>query len=123
MTKLIYCATPSRISNKIKQIMDVVTSKCYGPFHPFQAFELERFEHGPVGRDKTMEFCKRAVEICDEFWMFGVSEGTLFELNYALELGKPVQLMFEGFDPEWEEFYEKLGVGSGDLLNGLFKLK
>ena len=83
--KLVYCATPSRISNKRKEIMDFVTKQGHGPLHPFQAFEYERFEGGPVGREKSMEFCRRAVKICDEYWLFGISHGTLEELVHALK--------------------------------------
>lgn len=50
MTKLVYCATPSRISSKRKEVMDFITAQGLGPFHPFQAFEYERFEGGPIGR-------------------------------------------------------------------------
>ena len=67
MSKLVYCATPARLKAKQKEIMDFVTTQGYGPFHPFQAFEYERFEGGHLGRKKTLEFCKRAIEICDEF--------------------------------------------------------
>ncbi|HLD04664.1 MAG TPA: hypothetical protein VJG90_03005 [Candidatus Nanoarchaeia archaeon] len=63
MSLLIYCATPSRISEKRESIMDFVSSQGHGPFHPFQAFEYERFEGGMVGRERTMEFCRRAVDI------------------------------------------------------------
>ncbi len=42
-----------------------------------------------------MEFCLRAVNICDEFWMFGVGDGTLQEVVEAIRIGKPVQLHFQ----------------------------
>lgn len=108
MSKLIYCATPARLNSKRKEIMDFVTSQGYGPFHPFQAFEYERFEGGVLGREKTLEFCKRAVEMCDEFWLFGVSNGTLQELTCAQRLKKPVKLFIDVFDLEWEHNYENL---------------
>ncbi|HII15971.1 MAG TPA: hypothetical protein HA362_06690 [Nanoarchaeota archaeon] len=121
MSKLIYCATPSRIvkSNKgmITQIMDLVTNQGYGPLHPFQALPYERYEGGPVGRDKSMEFCLRLVDISDELWMFGISNGTLMEVVRAQGREKPVELKFEGFDPQWKEFYEQLGAEFGNPLD------
>ena len=121
MTKLVYCATPGRLNHKRKEIMDFVTNQGYGPFHPFQAFEYERFEGGPVGREKTIEFCKRAVGICDEFWMFGVSEGTLEELVHAINQGKPIKLFLDQFDPKWKTYYKDLGMKYGDPLDKILK--
>jgi len=112
--KLIYCATPTRLSSKKAQIMDYVTQRGFGPFHPLQAFEYERFEGGPIGRDKTIEFCCRAIEICDEFWLFGISEGTLMELSYVINLNnrnlgdpKEIHYFYKIFDPEWKDYYKK----------------
>jgi hypothetical protein len=109
MSKLIYCATPSRISDKKNQIMDFVVRQGYAPFHPFQAFPYELFEGNPfVGREKTMMYCLRAIEICDEFWLFGVSQGTILEANHALKISKPTRRYLEEFDPKWRSFYQKL---------------
>jgi hypothetical protein len=121
MTNLVYCATPARLSYKKREIMDFVTSQGYGPFHPFQAFEYERFEDGPIGRDRTIEFCLRSVEICDEFWMFGISEGTLEELIHAMEQKKQIKLFFDQFDPEWKRYYRKLGPKYKNPLDKIYK--
>lgn len=89
---MVYCATPSRISSKKEEISSFVSKKGYAPLHPFIAFPFEQFEGNPVvGRKKSMGYCLKAVQICDEFWMFGVSKGTLEELNYAKKLGKPIK--------------------------------
>ena len=82
--------------------MDFVAVGGDGPFHPFKAFEIGRFEQGSIGREKTMEFCLRAVEMCDEFWLFGVSLGTIQELCHAQSLNKPIRLV-KDFDPEWDK--------------------
>ena len=120
---LIYCATPARLGQKRVEIMDLVSQHGYGPFHPFQAFEYERFEGGPVGRQKTMEFCCRAIDICDEFWLFGISIGTLTELCYVLDRNstsinpKPIKLFQNKFDERWLEEYIKLKDNFGDPLS------
>lgn len=123
MSKLVYCATPARLSSKMIEIMDFVTQQGIGPFHPFQAFEYERFEGGPIGREKTMEFCCRAVEMCDEFWLFGISEGTLTELSCVLAFNeaspskaKPIRCFYETFDPEWQKYYRKYRKRFNDPL-------
>lgn len=122
---LIYCATPARLVDRMHAVMDFVTQQGLGPFHPFQAFEYHRFEGGPIGRKKTMAFCCRAINICDEFWMFGVSEGTLTELCYVLKRNKnrkhpkPIRLFLDEFDPAWKTEYTKLKDQFGDPLTKL----
>ena len=109
MSKLIYCATPSKLVHKIDEIMDFVTNKGYAPLHPFQAFPYERFEGNKlIGRQKSMEWCLRLVDISDEFWLFGISKGTLEELNYTLKNNKPIKLHMNNFDLDWEKFYREL---------------
>lgn len=98
--------------------MDFVTKHGFGPFHPFQAFEYERFEDGPVGRKKTMEFCCKAVDMCDEFWLFGISEGTLTEFDRASKNKKPVRLFLDFFDKDWQSEYNKFK----DKFNNPLKL-
>ncbi len=110
MGKLIYCATPSRLVHRIEDIMDFVTKNDYAPLHPFQAFPYERFEGNPkIGRDKSMEWCLRLIDVSDEFWMFGISDGTLIEVVHAINIMKPISLQLEGFDPDWKRVYKKLG--------------
>ncbi len=111
MVNLIYCATPSRLNGETKRIMDYVSSAHHAPFHPLQAFEYQRFEGGVAGREKTLEFCCRAIDMCDEFWLFGISSGTMYELEYVLQwetqksrYSKPIRLLHEIFDPEWQQF-------------------
>ena len=99
--------------------MDFVTGQGLSPFHPFQAFEYKRFEGGPIGREKTMEFCLRAINICDEFWLFGISDGTLSELCYALEKNKPIRLFLEEFDKDWKKEYQKIKDKFKDPLSKL----
>lgn len=114
MSRLIYCATPSRLSQHKEVIMDFVTNKGLAPFHPFQGFPFERYEgNQKVGREKSMEYCLRAVNMCDEFWMFGISNGTLQELVEAIRIGKPIQLHFQEWTPgdiEWKVHYDKLST-------------
>ncbi len=118
MSLLIYCATPSRLKDKTEEIMDLVTNEGNAPFHPFQAFPFERFEGNlKVGRDDSMEWCLNSIGICNAFYLFGVSDGTLQELVYAKTV-KPVFLHLE-FDSEWEKHYEILGKKYDYPLEGM----
>ncbi|MBS3073948.1 hypothetical protein J4447_00665 [Candidatus Pacearchaeota archaeon] len=38
MVKLVYCATPARLANRIKDIMDLVTNEGNAPFILFRLF-------------------------------------------------------------------------------------
>ncbi len=115
--KLIYCATPSRLTYKMHEIMDMVKREGNAPLHPFQALPYDAFEGNlRVGREKAMEFCLRLVDICDTFYLCGVSEGTLGELVYAQKAVKPVVLHPE-FDSDWKKFYKQLGEKYGNPLD------
>jgi hypothetical protein len=104
--------------------MNYVTKQGNGPFHPFQAFEYKRFEGGPIKRGKTMEFCCRAIEVCDEFWLFGISEGTLIELAHVTDFNKNnpnepkvIRYFYKTYDLKWEEYYKKYRSRFSDPLD------
>ncbi len=102
--KLVYCATPARMSNRMDEIIEFTSGRGYAPMHPFKALPYEYFEGNPnVGRKYTMKYCIKLIDVCDEFWMFGVSEGTLDELSYAIKINKPIKLFLDAFDKNWKE--------------------
>lgn len=114
---LAYCSIPSRMAGKTEEIMDFVQAQRYAPFNPLLAFPRKRFEDGAVGREETLEICLRATRICDELWLFGISEGTVAELEYFLTgiiftlysgRTKRIKFFFKEFDPAWRENLEKL---------------
>lgn len=117
MTKLVYCATPSRLSDMKEDILHYVDKNGFAPLHPFSALPYELFEGGNVGREKTLEYCLRLVDACDEFWMFGVSDGTLEEFFYSYTIGKPINFLMDKFDPNWKGYYKQLkGKKPNDLI-------
>lgn len=102
MGKRIYCAIPPRLVSYQRRIVDVVAAQNCVPIHAFQTPPCESFENRSVGRELSMESRKRMVDISDELWMFGVSDGTLEDLSYALSIEKPIRLNGQ-FDPSWNE--------------------
>jgi len=70
---LVHCALPSRLYQKSEEINNFVSSQDCGPFNPFDAFHINSFEKGCMGRKRTMEICLKSVELCDEMWIFGIS--------------------------------------------------
>jgi len=116
--KIVYASMPSRMAHRTGEICKFISDKGYLSYHPFQAMPYELYEgHPKVGRRKTMQVCLKEIRDKDEFWLFGVSEGTLEELVYAQSQGKPIQYHFKEFDNEWEQFYDKLSNKFGDPLN------
>lgn len=120
MNKLMYCATPSRLAHKTDEIMQLVREMGYVPLHPFKALPYEFFEGDPkVGREFTMKCCYRLIDTCDDFGMFGVSEGTLGEIIHARErIIMPIHIDLR-FDPNWQEFYQKLAKQFGNPFASL----
>ena len=53
--------------------------------------------------------------------MFGISEGTLEELAYAIVLGKSISLFLDDFDPEWKGYYARLGPAYNNPLEKILK--
>lgn len=119
---LVYSATPSRMEDRVPQIDLCLKAAGHSPFQPLRAFPRALFEEGPTGREQTMVYCERAIEMCDTFWMFGISDGTLRELVYALKLGKPVRYLFREWDLDWRESYRTLGPAYGNPLGSLESL-
>lgn len=85
---LVYAACPSRLAHKSNAILKFVANHGHAPLHPFQAFPYDLFEGGKPGRERTLEWCCRLIDICDELWLFGISDGTLFEVNYFIARGR-----------------------------------
>lgn len=122
--ELIYCATPSRLKEKTEAILKFVNKTTpYAPLHPFVAFPYELFEgNQKIGKNNTMDYCIRAVDICSRFALFGISEGTAtIELPHALKSNKPVDVFIEQFDPNWREYYLELKKNNPNLQANLEK--
>ncbi len=103
--QLVYAACPSRLAGLRADIMGFVGARGHACLHPFNAFPYEYFEGGMVGRDKTMEWCCRLVDACDELWCFGVSEGTCMEVDHLLRTkgADALRSHVDRFDPEWRQ--------------------
>ncbi|NGN65528.1 hypothetical protein G5C51_16690 [Streptomyces sp. A7024] len=85
---LVYVACPSRMASRADEFQNVVVEGGHAPLNPFLAFPYPLFEGGPPGRERTLEWCCRLIDICDEVWLFGISAGTLFEVQHLLSRGR-----------------------------------
>jgi hypothetical protein len=107
---LTYCALPSRLYHLTEQTYNFVLENKHAPLHPFKAFEQGQAfgDNGIFGRERVIEFALRMVGICDQLYLFGISDGTLQETRKALDLNIPVKLHIERFDLDWRRYYHEL---------------
>lgn len=107
--KLVYCATPARLSDQKHKIMGFVISKGKAPLHPFNALPIEYFETETINRADTLALCCKLIDACDEFWLFGISEGTLIEAEYFFKnhgQSESVKIWINEFDTESKNYAE-----------------
>lgn len=107
---LTYCALPSRLHDLTDDSYQFVISQGHAPLHPFKALPQGKDfgDNGRFGRDFALKFAFRMVGICDQFYLFGMSDGTVQEAEKALELKLPINLHVERFDPDWRRYYPQL---------------
>lgn len=68
-----------------------VINQGFAPLHPFIALPYKYFDDGYFTKEETMNYCLKLVEICEELWAFGESDGVLMEKEYAKKSGKVIR--------------------------------
>ena len=57
---------------------------------PISPLHLFSFMDDDLQREEILQTCFRLIDICDEVWIYGDSEGCKKERDYALSRGKKV---------------------------------
>ena len=57
---------------------------------PISPLHLFSFMENDDNREEILQVCYRLIDICDEVWIYGDSEGCRKERDYALSRGKKV---------------------------------
>lgn len=65
----------------------------YLPISPLHLFSF--LENDDL-RNHIMRVCFELIQVCDEVWVFGDSEGCMAEKRYAEFIGKPVKVFVGG---------------------------
>lgn len=60
------------------------------PISPLHLFSYLDDEKGK--RESIVQVCYRLIDICDEVWVYGESEGCRLETSYAKSKGKTIKL-------------------------------
>ena len=88
-----YADNPEKNKNRVDKICKEVLGKGYlpiSPLHLFSYMENDNF------RKEVLQACFNLIDLSDEVWIYGMSEGCSLELEYALKAGKIVKRMFGG---------------------------
>ena len=64
-----------------------------GDILPISPLHLFSFMEDDLQREGILRVCFRLIDICDEVWVYGDSEGCRREANYAKSVGKPVKMV------------------------------
>ena len=59
---------------------------------PISPLHLFSFMENDDKREEILQVCFRLIDICDEVWIYGDSEGCRMELEYARSIGKVVRM-------------------------------
>ena len=59
---------------------------------PISPLHLFSFMEDDDNREEILQVCYRLIDICDEVWIYGDSEGCRMELEYARSIGKVVRM-------------------------------
>jgi guanylate kinase len=100
-TKIMYCATPSRLRHKSGEVKEFARKMGYVPVIPFDVGPFEEFEGGKIGRARTIALMLQLERGCDATGVFGLSDGTMLEFEDAIIRRQEVRLIPE-LDPEWD---------------------
>lgn len=113
--KLVYIASPARLARLKDTIIDYVERQNNAWIHPFHSLPYEYFEGGGATREETMDFCCALIDMCDELWVMGISDGTLTEIASFLEKTdrahqqQSLKILVKAFDPNWKEILQENG--------------
>ena len=60
---------------------------------PISPLHLFSFMENDDKREEILQVCFRLIDICDEVWVYGDSEGCRREVKYAKSVCKPVKMV------------------------------
>ena len=84
-----FASDPEGNRKKVDSICRDLAGKGVLPISPLHLFG---FMDNDLQREEIMRVCFRLIDICDEVWVYGDSEGCRMELEYAPSIGKVVRV-------------------------------
>lgn len=89
---------------KADKICRYIVRKGFLPISPLHLFSFIDEETDEL-RERIMEVCYKLIDLSDEVWIYGDSEGCNLEREYAKKKGKKIVILYE----EKEEEKKRLG--------------
>jgi hypothetical protein len=83
-----YKDDPERNKKRVDNICRELAEK--GDILPISPLHLFSFMEDDDSREEILQVCFRLIDICDEVWVYGDSDGCRKERAYALSQGKRV---------------------------------
>jgi hypothetical protein len=96
-----YANDPKGNKKKADEICKYLLKQGHLPLSPLHLFS---FMENDTRRNEIMRICFELIQIADEVWIFGDSEGCQEEKSYAEFIGKPVKIMYD--KPEYRKLLE-----------------
>lgn len=94
-----YADCPEKNKKKVNEICRGLITQGYMPISPLHLFS---FLDNDNFREQILQICFDLIDLSDEVWVYGESEGCNMELEYALLINKPIKILTGG-DYNWEE--------------------
>lgn len=101
---------------------NIARANRFAPLDPFECGDVGDWEGGLIGREDTLDWTMYMQRWFKEGWTgcFGISEGVMKELKDRLAWDRQRRIrVFYGYDPLWEEEYERWKPVFGDVFNEL----
>jgi len=83
-----YKDDPERNKKRVDNICRELAEK--GDILPISPLHLFSFMEDDDSREEILQVCFRLIDICDEVWVYGDSDGCRKERDYAISRGKKV---------------------------------
>ncbi len=83
-----YSDNPEENKKKAEQICKLLIKEGMLPISPLHLFS---FSENDDARSEIMEVCYKLIDISDEVWIYGFSEGCKLEKEYAIKNNKTIK--------------------------------
>jgi len=85
-----YKDNPKINKENVEVICREITNNGYLPVSPLHLFS---FMENDNERNDILQLCLEIINICDEVWVYGDSDGCRNEMRYADSINKPVRIL------------------------------
>ncbi len=89
-----YADDPVANKKRVDKVCKLLVER--GDILPISPLHLFSFMENDNNRELVIEVCYRLIDICDEIWVYGDSDGCRKEREYATKKNKKVTIKYSG---------------------------